>query len=811
MDTESPGPLAKAESAASSSTGLIWPDIPNEIPEQIGEYEVDRVIARGAHGIVFKGTDSHGLRVAIKWLNNRKDESELDTFVQLSKTVKGMPPILSSGVLEDRTYFVMPYYERRSLRFRLRRSKFPQSVPEVIRMANAFTEVLGELHRHGYTHFDFKPDNLLLEALPAASEDSEFSLLRLDERVVLTDFGTTRSEQSEDSFGDGTLGYAAPELLTNVIDHDPRVDVYAASATLVECMTGIVPAQVRSVADSAFEPDVLRRTGPLEPVLRKGLSFDPLGRPETISKWLDALHEKADVVQSFSATSGHSESESMTRSFVPAQTINFSDEERSKRGLGEQAPRKRSGDKTSQKPQSPSTSRKLAKDAGFLMATVSVVLFAYWGLTKLADRPSLVESPASGSGAQNDQPDESASGGPQDGGAQEGDVVSDAATQPVVTSPVVVGPPLLESIADSSWGTIRRRLTAVQYDGDGPGQSDGARYHRVQYTSRPIMSPDERWILADRDSNWTVVDRTSGEFREVGVSRYGQPTWHRSDPATILHLAEDSLALLSSTIDGPTTVAADLTEEITAELPGAYYLRAPFHGEPSVNGSRWAWAVFDGNHDPIGFVTYDMSTGGVMAIKKEMPSGDIGDFVSITITKSGDSVVLAFEDALVIYEKDFTNEWRIEQRPFAYELAMSGSWQDMLVVANFNSGTFGAGWIVAYNLDDRSSTRLLNLYDDAGTNIHFSGLATEKAGWVLASTYDCKSDGAWSCDRIMAINIDDGTIVNIAETNSCADNSFTVPHAVVNQDFTLAWFNTDFGSCGDDATIVELEIDPFDE
>ena len=63
----------------------------------------------------------------------------------------------------------------------------------------------------------------------------------------------------------------------------------------------------------------------------------------------------------------------------------------------------------------------------------------------------------------------------------------------------------------------------------------------------------------------------------------------------------------------------------------------------------------------------------------------------------------------------------------------------------------------------------------------------------------------------MALNIDDSTVINLAETNSCAASGFTNPTATVNRDFTKAWFNTDFGSCGEDATIVELTIDQLDE
>lgn len=380
-----------------------WSKMTSDVPDRIDAYEIDRVIARGAHGVVFKATDAHGLKVAIKWLTKRRDEGELDTVVQLSKKVKGLPPILSSGVLEDRTYYVMPYYERRSLRFRLRALPFPQPMPEVIRLAKAFTDVLGELHRHGYTHFDFKPDNLLIEALPSASESLTLSLLPPDERLVLTDFGTTRTTDGDDHFGDGTPGYAAPELLTKIIDHDPRVDVYAASATLVECMTGVAPEQVRKSTDTAFDDDVLKRTGPFEPVLRRGLSFDPDRRPETISTWFDGLRTQVDIVDSFADHRPRPDSEKTSIRQSSARTRQPSHDRTPRSEFDRPSARRPTVDRQASKKTDGSTSMKVLRNVGATTAAVAVVLVGYAGLTQAADRPLLSSAPnATSSGNEND-------------------------------------------------------------------------------------------------------------------------------------------------------------------------------------------------------------------------------------------------------------------------------------------------------------------------------------------------------------------------------------------------------------------------
>lgn len=123
--------------------------------------------------------------------------------------------------------------------------------------------VLGEFHRIGYAHGDFKPNNLLIDPQTSITGRSQHSLLRDNERLVLSDYGATRSADSPAAIGQGTPGYAAPELLSTVIKHDPRIDLYAATITLVEAASGFRPQQVTSVHDSPFPDEALAVTGSL--------------------------------------------------------------------------------------------------------------------------------------------------------------------------------------------------------------------------------------------------------------------------------------------------------------------------------------------------------------------------------------------------------------------------------------------------------------------------------------------------------------------------------------------------------------------
>ena len=103
------------------------------------------------------------------------------------------------------------------------------------------------------------------------------------------------------------------------------------------------------------------------------------------------------------------------------------------------------------------------------------------------------------------------------------------------------------------------------------------------------------------------------------------------------------------------------------------------------------------------------------------------------------------------------------------------------------------------------------MYGGANTSIHVSGKGYNKPGWVVVSSYNCKNLGAWTCEKVMAVEIAEaGRVLNLAHTYNCGTNYWTEPHAVVNRDFTRIYFNTDHGSCGIDAEVMMLTVPDFD-
>jgi len=126
---------------------------------------------------------------------------------------------------------------------------------------------LAAAHQRGVVHRDFKPANVLVNAYGASK---------------LTDFGIAARTGST-TVPAGSLSYAPPEQFDGG-PATPASDVYAATATFYECLTGHPPFR----GDTADELIREHRSAPvpldqvpgaLRPIVAAGLAKDPRQRP----------------------------------------------------------------------------------------------------------------------------------------------------------------------------------------------------------------------------------------------------------------------------------------------------------------------------------------------------------------------------------------------------------------------------------------------------------------------------------------------------------------------------------------------------
>ena len=206
--------------------------------ETIGKYRIERVLGKGAMGVVYKAFDPAIERtVAIKTV--RKELVDPDLAAQLLSRFKNEaraagrlqhPNIV--GVYEygeegSLAYIVMEYVEGTGLREFLNR-KATFELGQIIAIMSQLLLALEFAHERGIVHRDIKPANLILTA---------------DGVLKVADFGIARIDTSNLTMTGmvmGTPSYMSPEQCRGIAT-DRRSDLFSAGVVLYELLTGEKP------------------------------------------------------------------------------------------------------------------------------------------------------------------------------------------------------------------------------------------------------------------------------------------------------------------------------------------------------------------------------------------------------------------------------------------------------------------------------------------------------------------------------------------------------------------------------------------
>jgi hypothetical protein len=196
------------------------------------DYEIQRRVAVGGMGIVFRGRDrALDMPVAIKVLR-----PELATAVAAERFMRearllaavnhpSVVTIHKVGEADGLFYFVMEWLDH-TLADRLRRG--PLAPAEVVRMGRELLDGLARVHAHEIVHRDIKPSNIFIME---------------DGRAKVGDFGIARRDRSveppitETRSPAGTPAYMAPEQFVSG-DVSAAADLYATGMVCYEALTG---------------------------------------------------------------------------------------------------------------------------------------------------------------------------------------------------------------------------------------------------------------------------------------------------------------------------------------------------------------------------------------------------------------------------------------------------------------------------------------------------------------------------------------------------------------------------------------------
>jgi hypothetical protein len=237
-------------------------------------YTEVRSLGEGGFGQVYLATqDTTGTPVAIKYLHPDllSDPDHVAMFRAEARTLSGLDNQYIARLYEyvegpQGAAIVMEAVEGASLARIL--ESYGQTTPEAA-LVVLFGSLLGlgAAHARGVVHRDYKPANVLVTAQGVSK---------------LTDFGIAVLA-GDLPLAAGTPNYMPPEQFTGAAA-SPAGDVYAATVTFYQCLTGHLPFNGRSQTE-LFEQ---HRGAPvpmgdvpqaLQPIVARGMAKDPRYRP----------------------------------------------------------------------------------------------------------------------------------------------------------------------------------------------------------------------------------------------------------------------------------------------------------------------------------------------------------------------------------------------------------------------------------------------------------------------------------------------------------------------------------------------------
>lgn len=277
-----------------------------------GRYRIDSVLGEGGFGITYSGTELViGKRVAIKEYfpcsyamreqgkavlpkpdaaSQKMFQKNREGFLEEARVLSRCASIesvvgVSAYFEENQTaYIVMEFLNGVTLK-RLLDEQGTMSAAYICELMLPLIEDLGRIHALGFLHRDISMDNIML--LHSG-------------RLKLMDFGAARDYDVEPGTGKSMTvmlkhGFAPFEQYTRHGNQGPWTDIYALSATIYTCITGIIPdsAPDRLIQDTLqpFSELGIGISPQLERVLLKGMSIHAQARFQSAVEMLNALRD----------------------------------------------------------------------------------------------------------------------------------------------------------------------------------------------------------------------------------------------------------------------------------------------------------------------------------------------------------------------------------------------------------------------------------------------------------------------------------------------------------------------------------------
>lgn len=270
--------------------------------ETFGRYGLLSLLGAGGMGQVWRARDSQTNRVvALKVLpeHSADDDESRERFRRECEAVAQLTephiiPIHDFGDVDGRLFLNMRLVDGRDLRTLIKeegRLSPARAVAIIVQVAGA----LQAAHDVGLVHRDVKPSNILVCANDFAYL-IDFGIAHASGDATLTKAGETI----------GTAVYMAPEAIGAAVKTHSRVDVYALTCVLYECLTGRPPFTSDMGVQGLIahhlhtpppRPSVTRPDVPaaFDAVIAKGMAKNPDDRYTSVHELATAARAAAGI------------------------------------------------------------------------------------------------------------------------------------------------------------------------------------------------------------------------------------------------------------------------------------------------------------------------------------------------------------------------------------------------------------------------------------------------------------------------------------------------------------------------------------
>jgi serine/threonine-protein kinase len=213
-----------------------------ELPSDLDEYHLVRLVGRGGMAVVFEAQDiSLGKTLALKLLlpEFSSSDSYLARFHREARiaarlTHPNTVQVFRAGEKEAVQFLVMEFVEGEPISSILRRrSRIPER--DALDVAFQVSGALEEAAGLGIIHRDVKPGNILV---------SKWGVPKLADFGIAKEFADIRDARIQQSLTMGVVGtptYMSPEQARGARDIDFRSDIYSLGATLYHMAVGDLP------------------------------------------------------------------------------------------------------------------------------------------------------------------------------------------------------------------------------------------------------------------------------------------------------------------------------------------------------------------------------------------------------------------------------------------------------------------------------------------------------------------------------------------------------------------------------------------